>query len=59
MLRRKKEEVEGDLPGRTINNYFVSMTEEQALRYDEYNSRVARLMAMTKRRPLRKNATCC
>ncbi len=54
MLRRKKEEVEGDLPGRTINNYFVSMTEEQALRYDEYNSRVARLMAMAKRRPLRK-----
>jgi len=54
MLRRRKEEVEGDLPGRTINNYFVSMTDEQALRYDEYNSRVARLMAMAQRRPLRK-----
>jgi len=54
MLRRRKEEVEGDLPGRTINNYFVSMTEEQASRYDEYNGRVARLMAMAKRRPLRK-----
>ncbi len=54
MLRRRKEDVEGDLPGRTINNYFVSMTEEQALRYDEYNGYVARLMAMAKRRPLRK-----
>ncbi len=54
MLRRRKEEVEGDLPERTINNYFVSMTDEQALRYDEYNSRVARLMAMAQRRPLRK-----
>lgn len=54
MLRRRKEEVEGDLPGRTINNYFVSMTDEQALRYEEYNSRVARLMAMAQRRPLRK-----
>jgi len=54
MLRRRKEEVEGDLPGRTVNNYFVSMSAEQALRYDEYNSRVARLMAMAQRRPLRK-----
>ncbi len=54
MLRRRKEEVEGDLPGRTVNNYFVSMTEEQALRYDEYNGHVARLMAMAQRRPLRK-----
>ncbi|HEC12494.1 MAG TPA: DEAD/DEAH box helicase [Acidiferrobacteraceae bacterium] len=54
MLRRRKDEVEGDLPGRTVNNYFVSMTEEQALRYDEYNGHVARLMAMAQRRPLRK-----
>ena len=54
MLRRRKEEVEGELPGRTINNYFIDMTDEQALRYDEYNTRVARLMAMAQRRPLRK-----
>jgi len=54
MLRRLKGDVEGDLPGRTDKNYFVSMTEEQALRYEEYNSRVARLMAQAKRRPLRK-----
>jgi hypothetical protein len=54
MLRRRKEEVEGELPGRTVNNYFVAMTDEQLQRYDEYSSRVARLMAMAKRRPLRK-----
>ena len=54
MLRRRKEEVEGELPGRTVNNYFVPMTDEQALRYDEYNARVARLMAIAQRRPLRK-----
>ena len=54
MLRRRKEEVEGELPGRTVNNYFVPMTDEQALRYDEYNNRVARLMAQAQRRPLRK-----
>ncbi len=54
MLRRRKEEVEGDLPECTVNNYFVSMTPEQELRYDEYNGRVARLMNMAQRRPLRK-----
>ncbi len=54
MLRRLKNEVEGNLPGRTDKNYFVAMTAEQELRYNEYNSRVARLMAMAKRRPLRK-----
>jgi len=54
MLRRRKDDVEGELPGRTINNYFVSMTEEQTLRYDEINTRVARLMNMAQRRPLRK-----
>jgi len=54
MLRRRKEEVEGDLPGRTVNNYFVSMTDEQAIRYEEYDGRVARLLAMAQRRPLLK-----
>jgi len=36
MLRRRKEDVEGELPGRTVSNYFVSMTGEQRLRYDNY-----------------------
>jgi len=52
MLRRRKEEVEDQLPQRTVNNYFVAMEPEQRLRYDEYRDRVARLLAITKRRPL-------
>jgi hypothetical protein len=54
MLRRRKEEVEGELPGRTVNTYFVSMVPEQTARYEEYNERVARLMAQARRRPLSK-----
>jgi hypothetical protein len=46
--------VEGELPGRTVNTYFVSMTSEQSSRYEEYNERVARLMAQARRRPLTK-----
>jgi superfamily II DNA/RNA helicase len=52
MLRRRKDEVEEQLPGRTVNNYFVNMETEQRDRYDEYRERVARLLAITKRRPL-------
>lgn len=54
MLRRRKEEVEGQLPGRTVNTYFVPMHKEQVLRYEEYQLRVARLTAMAKKRPLTK-----
>ncbi|MGD2073411.1 MAG: DEAD/DEAH box helicase [Gammaproteobacteria bacterium] len=54
MLRRRKEDVEGQLPGRTVNSYFVPMHKEQTLRYDEYESRVARLAAAARERPLRK-----
>ena len=54
MLRRRKGEVEGQLPGRTINNYFVAMHREQTLRYDEYETQAARLAAIAKRRPLTK-----
>ncbi|MFQ5740378.1 MAG: DEAD/DEAH box helicase [Acidobacteriota bacterium] len=52
LLRRRKEEVEGQLPPRTVNNYFVAMEAEQRLRYDEYNARVARLLALARRRAL-------
>jgi hypothetical protein len=54
MLRRRKEDVEGQLPGRTINTYFVAMHKEQMLRYGEYESKVARVAAMAKKRPLKK-----
>ena len=54
MLRRLKHEVEGELPSRTVNNYFVAMQEEQRERYDEYQVKVARLAHAAKRRPLTK-----
>ena len=54
LLRRHKEDVEGELPGRTVNTYFVPMHKEQALRYEEYEAKVARLAAMARKRPLRK-----
>jgi SNF2 family DNA or RNA helicase len=54
MLRRRKEEVEGQLPGRTVNTYFVPMHKEQVLRYGEYEMSAARLAAMAKKRPLKK-----
>jgi superfamily II DNA or RNA helicase len=54
MLRRRKAEVEGDLPGRTINNYFVEMVPEQTTRYEEYYGYVSRLAAQARRRPLTK-----
>jgi hypothetical protein len=52
MLRRLKQEVEGQLPDRTVNTFFVKMEQEQRDRYDEYKSRVARLVMQSKRRPL-------
>jgi superfamily II DNA/RNA helicase len=54
MLRRRKEEVEGQLPGRTINTYFVTMHKEQTLRYEEYEAKAARLAALARHRPLKK-----
>jgi superfamily II DNA or RNA helicase len=54
MLRRRKAEVEKELPGRTIKTYFVPLAEEQIARYDEYRQPAAQLLALAQRRPLRK-----
>jgi SNF2 family DNA or RNA helicase len=54
MLRRRKEDVEGQLPGRTVNTYCVAMHKEQMLRYGEYEAKAARLAAMARKRPLKK-----
>ncbi|HEX4044806.1 MAG TPA: DEAD/DEAH box helicase [Gammaproteobacteria bacterium] len=54
MLRRRKSDVEGQLPARTIKNYFVSMENEQQIRYEEYQNRVARILSHAKRRALYK-----
>ena len=52
MLRRRKSDVESELPGRTVKTYFVPMVEEQALRYADYSRQAASLLAQAKRRPL-------
>ena len=53
MLRRRKSDVESELPGRTVKNYFVGMADEQRIRYDEYSKKAARLIHLAQRRPLR------
>jgi hypothetical protein len=52
LLRRRKEEVETQLPERTVNHYFVPMEPEQRLRYEEFDRRVAQLADKARRRPL-------
>jgi len=53
MLRRRKADVEAELPGRTITNYFVAMADEQRARYDEYAQKASKFLALAQRRPLR------
>ena len=52
LLRRRKADVETELPGRTVKTFFVPMTEEQQLRYDDYSAPAARLAQIAQRRPL-------
>ena len=54
MLRRRKADVENELPGRTVKTYFVAMAEEQRARYEDYRLPAARLIAIGQKRPLRK-----
>ena len=51
VLRRRKKDVEEQLPERTINNYLVKMGPEQTLRYEEYSLQVSRLIQVLKSRP--------
>jgi len=52
LLRRRKSDIDEQLPGRTVNTFYVEMHEEQIVRYDEYNGQVARITARAKHRPL-------
>ncbi len=54
MLRRRKRDVEKELPGRTVKSFFVPMAEEQAARYADYEYLARRLAAIAERRPLTK-----
>ena len=52
MLRRRKEDVESQLPGRTTKTFFVPMTEAQLDDYEGYEYLARRLAAIAVRRPL-------
>ena len=52
MLRRRKEDVEDQLPGRTTKTFFVPMTEAQLEAYEGYEYLARRLAAVGARRPL-------
>ena len=54
MLRRRKRDVETELPGRTVTTFMVPMHDEQRARYDDYHAPAARLIAAAQRRPLTK-----
>ena len=52
MLRRRKADVETELPERTDRNHFVPLSAEQQGEYDGHEGVVARLASIAKRRPL-------
>ncbi len=54
MLRRRKEDVESELPGRAVKTFFVTMTETQRSLYEDYEHLAARIASIARRRPLTK-----
>jgi hypothetical protein len=52
MLRRRKADVETELPERTDRNHFVALSAEQQGEYDGHEHVVAQLATIAKRRPL-------
>jgi SNF2 family DNA or RNA helicase len=51
LLRRRKVDVETELPERTDRNYFVPLSEEQKHEYESHNRVLARLASTAKRCP--------
>ncbi len=52
LLRRRKADVETELPERSDRNFFVPLTPQQRGEYENYEGIVARLASIAKRRPL-------
>jgi hypothetical protein len=52
MLRRRKADVETELPERTDKNFFVPLSGEQQNTYGDHEYQVSRLVNTAKRRPL-------
>lgn len=54
MLRRRKSDVESNLPERSDKTLFCEMTDEQRKRYAEFEEKVGRLLQILQTRPLKK-----
>ena len=54
MIRRRKADVETELPERTNRQHFVPFSDEQKSRYADHELQVTRLASIAKRRPLTK-----
>ncbi len=54
LLRRRKSDVETELPDRTDRNLFIQLTETQRSDYATHEQIVSKLAAIAKRRPLTK-----
>jgi len=52
LLRRRKAEVETELPPRTDRNHFVPLNDGQRLSYAAHEQQVMRLVSIAQRRPL-------
>jgi superfamily II DNA or RNA helicase len=52
LLRRRKADVETELPDRTDQRYFVPLSPAQADSYASHEAQVARLVSIAKKRPL-------
>jgi superfamily II DNA or RNA helicase len=52
ILRRRKADVETELPERTDRNFFIPLSSEQQGEYDIHESIVAKLAAIARHRPL-------
>jgi hypothetical protein len=54
LLRRRKREVETELPDRSDRNHFVQLTTAMRGEYDEYKKSVSELLQIAAKRPLTK-----
>jgi SNF2-related domain/Helicase conserved C-terminal domain len=54
LLRRRKADVETQLPGRTDRNLFLPLNASQSATYAEHELQVAKLVHLARRRPLTK-----
>ena len=54
LLRRRKADVETELPGRTDRNFFIPLSHQQRAAYQDHELEVAKLVQIAKRRPLTK-----